>query len=164
MVAEPVGCREPVELGERRLGVAAEARATARFSSTTGDGVAASRASYHATIAGQSVASAVPARAWTARISACTRYGPIVRSDARPGARGPCDLVGVPAGSVLLIERHQLAGGVDARRRSCVLEQQQREHGPRLVGLGQQLHEEPGELIASSCRSSRSSRSPDAAR
>ncbi len=56
-----------------------------------------------------------------------------------------CDLVGVPAGSVLLVERHELAGGVDASRRSCVLEQQQREHGPRLVGVGQQLHDEPGE-------------------
>src|SRR5947199_405436 len=50
--------------------------ATARFSSTTGDGITLASTSYSLTIPGQSVSSGVRARAWQAAISACSRYGP----------------------------------------------------------------------------------------
>ena len=46
------------------------ATATARFSATTGDPVTSTRALNRATIRGQSVASAVVARAWQAAMAA----------------------------------------------------------------------------------------------
>jgi hypothetical protein len=48
------------------------ATATARFSATTGDGAVCSSASYSAAMRGQSVASALTARAWQAAIAACS--------------------------------------------------------------------------------------------
>ena len=51
----------------------------------------------------------------------------------------------VPPGAVLLVERHELAVGVDARRRPRVLQQQQREQRPGLVLIGQQGGHEPRE-------------------
>src|SRR5687768_936934 len=50
--------------------------ATARFSSTTGDGTSCDSASYSATIVPQSVSAATGARAWQAAIAAWSPYGP----------------------------------------------------------------------------------------
>ena len=52
------------------------ATATARFSSTTGDGASAASARYSSAICSQSVSAASRARAWHAAIAACSTYGP----------------------------------------------------------------------------------------
>ena len=48
------------------------ASATARLSSTTGDGVISPSAPYSPTMRAQSVSSAVRARAWQAAMAACS--------------------------------------------------------------------------------------------
>ena len=55
--------------------------ATARLSSTTGDGAVCASASYKAAIPAQSVCAAVAARAWQAAIAACSAYGPSTCTD-----------------------------------------------------------------------------------
>ena len=64
----------------RRPGPSAIDTATARFSSTTGDGATCASTPYSDAIRTQSVSSARGARAWQAAISACSTYHP------RPGA------------------------------------------------------------------------------
>ena len=146
VVAEPVGCREPVELGERELGLAAEAARDRPVQ-------------LHHRRRGRGEQGVVP-RDDRRPVGRLGRARPrvdgldlglhAVRADRARRGRGQqrealCDLVGVPSRSVLLVERHEFAGDVDASRRSRVLQQEQREHGPRLVGVGEQLHDEPGE-------------------
>ena len=58
------------------------ATATARFSSTTGDGSARASTSYSPTICAQSVAAALGASACTAAIAAWSVYGPNRRDDS----------------------------------------------------------------------------------
>ena len=75
------------------------AEATARLSSTTGDGVSCASASYSAAIRTQSVSAAVRARAWQAAIAACRPYGPRPRAPRRVrSARGRGGSAGGPSG------------------------------------------------------------------
>ncbi len=92
--------------------------ATARFSSTTGEGVSCASVAYSAAMRGQSVASAVSARAWQAAIAACSAYGPSAppsfsaRSSASEAAT---DQQAIPVRAVLFQQQHRLAAGPTAR-------------------------------------------------
>ena len=88
------------------------ATATARFSSTTGDGLSRAAARRRApTICAQSVARGVGASACTAAIAACSVYGPNRRDDsARSTSAVPSAICSaVPQRAVLVVEQDQLA-------------------------------------------------------
>ena len=63
------------------------ATATARFSSTTGDGTKRIRTSYSPTISFQSVAAARGRSAWTARDRRLDRVGPVRPDDSACSTR-----------------------------------------------------------------------------
>ena len=58
--------------------------------------------------------------------------------------QGFADAVVVPSGAVLVLEPDQLAVAVDARRGARVMQQQERQQGPRRLIVGQQRAHQPG--------------------
>ena len=62
------------------------------------------------------------------------------------------DRVPLPAAAVLLLERHQRAGGIDPGRAPGVVQQHQGEQALCFRLLGHQLHQEPAEADRFRCR------------
>ena len=101
--------------------------------------------SYRATMRGQSVASGCGAIACSAAISACRRYGvPGAAAWGVSSVERLGDLVGVPAGPVLVGQQHQPAVA-HPRVAPRVLEQHQREQAVEVGAPGQQVAEQPGQ-------------------
>ena len=92
--------------------------ATARFSSTTGDGETSASCSYSQAMRSQSVSSKRRARAWQAAMAAWSTYGAGLAVDEGVGLlqRGQpaADQQLVPAAPVLVRQQDRLAAGADA--------------------------------------------------
>ena len=124
-------------------GPSAIATATARFSSTTGDGLSSASRPYSSAICSQST-----------RLLAVERRDrrlELVRAGRRSGERAVeraaalLDLVRVPEAAVLLVEQHELAGRRDPRVAARVLQEQQRVQAVRLGLVRHQRREHSGE-------------------
>ena len=101
------------------------ATATARFSSTTGDGAIRASSSYSAAISAQSVAAGRGSRGVAGGDRCLHLVGPrlVALGGRLQQGESLVDLVAVPARAVLVLERDDVAGGVDpggaARRRAA---------------------------------------------
>ena len=120
-------------------GPSAIATATARFSSTTGEGTSSARRPYRSAICSQSVSGSK----WSDAIAACSWYGPgSRRTSARSSASRPCSTSShVPELAILVVEQHELAGRRKPRVAARVLQEEERVEAVRLRLVGHQRRE-----------------------
>jgi hypothetical protein len=122
------------------------ASATARFSSTTGEGARSAKASYRAAMRPQSVCSALRARAWQAggdrrlqAVGAEPALGGGALIGLVQGGQAALDQQVIPAGAVLFQQQDRLAARADPGRTARGLDFHQRHQAVHLGFLRHQL-------------------------